>query len=256
MKRETDHFKTFQESFFHKMGGEHQFRRLLDHLPDVEYFAKDKSGRFVAASKKTLERVGMQREEDLIGESDTAIHPPSVARSIRKDDLDVMTTRQPLVDRLETLFSRPKSGEWFLTTKLPIFSSEGEVIGIMGFVRPYREPPVGAARDACLQKVVSYIKQHHARRLPVAQLATIANISQRQLNRRFQDRFRVSVQEFVIRTRMDAAMEELTGTDKPIGTIALDNGFYDQSCFTRQFKRHTGETPLNYRRNRIRSVMG
>ncbi|WP_009965388.1 helix-turn-helix domain-containing protein [Verrucomicrobium spinosum] len=249
MKKEMVLPRSFQSSFFEKMGGEQQFLMLIDQLPDVEYFAKDKDGRFVAASKKTLHRIGMKREEELLGEFDSAIHPPNVARAIRLDDIEVMTTRQPLVDRVEALYAHSRTREWFLTTKLPIVGPDNEVIGVMGFVRPYRHLPSGGDRDTHLQKVVAYIRKNHRTRILVSSLADIARISQRQLNRKFQECYHMSVQEFIMRTRIQAAGEELIHTNKTIGDIALDHGFYDQSFFTRYFRRQTGQTPLVYRRN-------
>ena len=49
-----------------------------------------------------------------------------------------MRTRCPLVDRVEALCANTNAKDWFLTTKLPIVDAKGDVIGIMGFVRPYR----------------------------------------------------------------------------------------------------------------------
>ena len=54
-------------------------------------------------------------------------------------------------------------------------------------------------------------------------------------------------------TRIQAASDDLLETDKPVAEIALEHGFYDQSAFTRQFRQHTGETPLVFRRLRRRT---
>ncbi|MCB1078244.1 MAG: helix-turn-helix transcriptional regulator, partial [Verrucomicrobiae bacterium] len=58
----------------------------------------------------------------------------------------------------------------------------------------------------------------------------------------------VSPQTFLIKTRVQAACEALRNTGTPIGDIALDLGFYDQSSFTGHFRHHMGVTPLRYRR--------
>ncbi|WP_156346311.1 helix-turn-helix domain-containing protein [Verrucomicrobium spinosum] len=241
-----------QSSFFRAMGANQQFRLLLEQVPDVEYFAKDLEGRFVAASEKTLKRLGFKHERDLLGHKDDFIHPASVAAAIRQDDLEVMSTKQPLIDRLELLYNRSNEDDWFLTTKIPISDVRGDVIGIMGFVRPFRQERPETFADVHIQKVVAYIRKHHCSRITVTYLASIANISQRQLNRKFQSWFRMSVQEYIMRIRIQAAGEELATSNKPIGVIALENGFYDQSFFTRYFRRFTGETPLVYRRNRLK----
>ena len=237
-----------QLAFFSRMGSLHQFRMLFDHLPDVHFFAKDEHGRFVASSPGVLKRVGLLQEDHILGLTDADIHPPRIAREIREDDERVMRTREPLIDRVEALFSRSQAKDWYVTTKLPIIDPNGKVIGIMGFVRPFerhRHLPKDSTR---LKQVVDYIHQHHRERLNVARIASLACLSQRQLNRKFHETFGMSVQEFVIRTRIQAASDDLIQTDKPIAVIAIDCGFCDQSAFTQQFRKHVGESPLEFRR--------
>jgi AraC-like DNA-binding protein len=247
--------REFQAAFFQRMGGPQQFQALFEHLPDVDFFAKDAQGRFVAASAGTLWRAGVRREEDLLGLDDHAIHPPNIARGIREDDLEVMRTRSPLIDRVEALFARTRAKDWFLTTKLPIYDVQGEVIGIMGYVRPYRGA-AGGVMDPRLERVVRHLHEHYAHSVKMADLAKIAHLSERQLNRRFQDTFRMSAQEFLVRTRIQAASDALLETDKAVAEIATESGFYDQSAFTRQFRKHIGETPLVFRRLRARTSAG
>jgi AraC-like DNA-binding protein len=51
-----------------------------------------------------------------------------------------------------------------------------------------------------------------------------------------------------MRLRLQLARRQLTESNDPVGTIAQACGFYDQSHFTRAFKKYTGLTPLAYRR--------
>jgi len=62
------------------------------------------------------------------------------------------------------------------------------------------------------------------------------------------------VKEFVLRARVQAAAELLRSTGRPIAEIALDCGFYDQSAFTRQFRKRTGVTPERWRRRSAREL--
>ncbi|WP_051944607.1 AraC family transcriptional regulator [Verrucomicrobium sp. BvORR106] len=242
--------RSFQARFFKRMGTNQQFRAMLEFLPEVEYFAKDADGRFVAISAGMLKRFGGEREEDYLGVLDSTIHPPYIAQAIREDDLEVMRTGKPIVDRVEALFARTRAKDWFLTTKLPVYDEHGHIIGVMGFVRPYRGGARRGVEDQQLQRVVEHIHENYRERLPVSTLARIAHLSDRQLNRRFQETFRMSVQEFVMRTRIQAASDELVVSDKSVAQIAGEYGFCDQSAFTRQFRQHTGETPLAFRRRR------
>lgn len=229
------------------MGGRQQFQVLFEYLPDVHFFAKDADGRFVATSTGVLQKRDFRREMDIIGLTDADIHPPHVAREIRVDDLRVMTTRQPLIGRVEVLFTRTQAKGWYVTTKLPIFDPRGEVIGIMGFLQPYRRASGEVPGAQRLEPVVAHIHSHHAEQMTIPNLARIAHLSARQLGRRFKEVFGMSPQEFIVRTRVQAASEDLIRTEKALSEIALDHGFYDQSAFSRQFSQHTGEKALSYR---------
>lgn len=235
-----------QAAFIARMAGGRQFWALFEHLPDVHFFAKDEEGRFVAGGAGLLKRLGFLLEEEIIGLTDADIHPARTAREIRADDLRVMESRQPLINRVEALFTRSHAKDWYMTTKLPIFDAQGAVIGIMGFVRPYRREE---STDR-LEATVAHIRAHHAQPLMIPALAKVAHLSERQLNRRFQEVFGMSAQEFIVRTRVQAASDDLILTDKPLSEIAHDHGFYDQSAFSRQFSQHTGESPLKFRQKK------
>ena len=236
-----------QAAFFRRMGLGQQFRGLFEHLPDVHFFAKDVDGRFVAGGAGLLVRLGFSREAEIIGLTDADIHPARVARDIRADDERVMETRVPLLDRVEALFTRSQAKDWYVTTKLPVIDARGAVIGIMGFVRPYRRGHSGVPGAERLESAVAYIDAHYSKAIAVPELACRAHVSPRQLVRLFQQVFGMSPQEFVIRTRVQAASDALLQTERPLSEIAQAHGFYDQSAFSRQFSQHTGETPQKFR---------
>ena len=59
---------------------------------------------------------------------------------------------------------------------------------------------------------------------------------------------RVSITEYTLRQRISAAQNLLQFSDYPIGLIAEYLCFCSQSYFSTVFKRVTGRTPLNYRK--------
>lgn len=240
----------FQAEFFARMGGPRQVAGLFEFVPDVDFFAKDTQSRFVSVSRGMLDRVGLASEDELLGKTDIAIHPRSVASAIRLDDLQVMRTRKPIVDKVEALYTRSRAKEWFRTTKVPILDAGRQVIGVMGFVRPYFGSGGKSASDPQIQRAVAYIHAHCRRRMNIDDVAAAASYSPRHMNRKFHEIFKMSAQEFIIRTRIQSACDDLLGTSLSISDIAMRNGFYDQSSFTKQFRLHTGETPYAYRRQR------
>jgi PAS domain S-box-containing protein len=237
-----------QAAFFARMGGRQQFQALFEHLPGVCFFVKDADGRFMAANELCLKRMGFASEADVVGKTDADVHPERVAREIREDDLRVMKSRKPLVDRVEALFIRSQAKDWYSTTKLPVFDTRGEVIGVMGFVRPYRSGEERQSGVGRLDTVVAYIQENHATKVEIPHLAKLAHVSSRQLQRLFQAAFGMTTQAFIVRTRVQAASDSLIMTERPLAEIALAHGFCDQSAFSRAFSEHTGETPLQFRR--------
>jgi len=55
--------------------------------------------------------------------------------------------------------------------------------------------------------------------------------------------------DFVRQLRIEYACHELATSELPIVDIALSAGFFDQSHFTRTFKRLTGIVPSQYRQS-------
>jgi len=75
----------------------------------------------------------------------------------------------------------------------------------------------------------------------------MVHLSSSQFQRRFRALFQTSPIQYLLQLRIDSACQELQRTDASIGTIAMENGFYDQSAFCRQFQKRVGLTPRQYR---------
>jgi AraC family transcriptional regulator len=82
----------------------------------------------------------------------------------------------------------------------------------------------------------------------VAEIAAAVGVHPVYLARVFRVHFGTSVASYARKVRLDRAAALVATSDTPIAVIALQAGFFDQSHFTRWFRRHTGLTPLAYRR--------
>ncbi len=82
----------------------------------------------------------------------------------------------------------------------------------------------------------------------LAAIAAELGIHPVHLARRFRRRFGCTAGEYVRRLRLERAERQLIGSDRPVGAIAHDAGFFDQSHFTRLFRRKTGLAPGRYRK--------
>lgn len=68
------------------------------------------------------------------------------------------------------------------------------------------------------------------------------------LARVFRRYFGCSIKEYVQQIRLRRAMEQLAATQTSLAHVAFDNGYADQSHFTREFRRYLDRTPHYYRR--------
>ena len=237
-----------QREFFAQMGGPQQFQQLFEHLPGVYFFVKDRQSRMVCASQPFWEHLGAKSEAEIIGKTDDEFFPPHAADHFRRDDELVMSTGQPLIGRVELWYNEQRVLDWFVTNKLPVRDLQGHIIGVMGTVRSYQGQRRTMLPMSMISSTVEYIREHHHERLTVEDLARQANLSPRQLHRKFREVFGLSAQDFLIKTRIQATSEALLHSDLSIAQISVDFGFCDQSAFTQQFRKHLGQTPLKFRR--------
>jgi PAS domain S-box-containing protein len=237
-----------QRDFLARMGGPQQFQQLFEHLPGVSFFVKDRQSRMVFASQPFWEHLGAKSEAEIVGKTDDDFFPPHAADHFQRDDRQVMTTGRPLIGRVELWYNEQRVLDWFVTNKLPVRDTRGEIIGVMGTVRSYEGQRRTMQPMSQIDSTVNYIREHHQQRLTVEELADQAGLSPRQLHRKFRQVFGLSVQDFLIKTRIQAASDALLHSDLTIAQIAADFGFCDQSAFTQLFRKHTGLTPLKFRR--------
>jgi len=240
--------RAFQAAFFRRMGGRQPLRELFDHLPDVAFSLKDARSRVVCASRAVLAKFAMKDELEIVGTTDRDRYPARLAEVFVRGDRDVVETGRPIFDRLEVWYNAQGALDWCVVTKLPVRGAGGGVIGVMMVMRPWRGSPRQLLPDSDVGRVVQRIRRSPGAPVRVPALARQAGLSARQLQRRFQDLFGVGVKEFVMRARIQAAADALLSRASPIAEIALEAGFYDQSTFTRQFRKRTGMTPDRYRR--------
>lgn len=110
-----------------------------------------------------------------------------------------------------------------------------------GSAHPSR-PPVW------LRRVRDVLHEDLHRTHTLTDLAILADVHPVYLARAFRKYFGRSIATYARSLRLEWAATRIAQSDDPLGVIALRAGFFDQSHFTRWFKRHTGVTPSEYRR--------
>ncbi len=84
-------------------------------------------------------------------------------------------------------------------------------------------------------------------RISLIEISALVGVHPVHLAKEFRRVFQTSVGEYVRQRRVDHARNQLACTDLPLSEIALESGFFDQSHFSRTFKKVTGLTPGEYR---------
>jgi AraC-like DNA-binding protein len=230
-----------------------QFLSLLEVLPGVCFFAKDAESRIIAASTPMWKRFGMKSEEEILGKTDHDFFPPHIAEEFIRDDHVVMKLGKPLISRVEVLFDENRILDWYATNKFPLYDLVGNIIGVMGTTHSMEEKRGSVFSNVRISKAVQRIQSNFADRLSIADLAAHSSLSERQFRRQFHEIFEMSPQEFILKTRIQAACKVLKQGEAPISDVAIDCGFCDQSSFTHQFRKYLGITPLQFRKGLLKS---
>lgn len=245
-QKETE--EALRRQFLDAIDPEEHFYRIFDQLPNILFFAKDREGRLLAANRALLQRYGFVSERDILGKTDFDLLPRSLAEKFREDDLRVIETGKPLLDIVELFINRQGIPDWFLTNKRPVLARDGTVIGVMGTIENYESYQEITPPDMDISEALKLIRRQFNRDLSVQQLAELCGMSVRQFERKFKKHLRTTPQQFIMKMRVHAACDALRMSSRPIAEVAVDLGFYDQSSFTRHFRRHMGITPLHYRK--------
>lgn len=95
---------------------------------------------------------------------------------------------------------------------------------------------------------VEAMENHVADPLTLGDLAGIAGVSERQLNRLFRDRLGMSTMGYYRNLRLDTAQRLMAHSPLPLTEIALATGFANSSHFSRCYAREYGAPPSSMRR--------
>ena len=124
-------------------------------------------------------------------------------------------------------------------------------------------PPVGveermstdtvAVADPQLAEVVNYLQEHAFEPITVDDILKKIPMARRNLERRFRHYFGRTILEEIRRLRIDKARKLLAETDMQMQEIAEACGYATYNYLTHTFKRVTGTSPSEYRKQwRIR----
>jgi len=239
----------FSDTFFEKHPDARSVMELFDYIPSALFYAKDAQHRYIAANQRNLTDVfGLTDVEDLLGRTDNDFQPPALAEAYHAEDRRVMNSKIAVPNQIWLVPHVQGMPHWYVSSKTPLFDSNGEVIGVAGVMYPIATPEDEASFFHELLPAVLFMDENFVSSISMTEMAELAGLSMTQFNNRFRCILRMSPTEYVLSRRIQAAQNRLVTTSESILEIGLAVGFFDQSHFTKRFRKFTGMTPLAYRK--------
>ena len=128
----------------------------------------------------------------------------------------------------------------------PLIAQQGAVLLLASLSNTTR--PVAAQKQLPFASFDTYIEQHAAYPLQVADLARLAGLSCARLHARFIAEVSMTPMDYIRQRRLQQARKLLAETDLAIGEIASRVGYNSQSAFSAAMLKSFGRTPGALRR--------
>jgi AraC-like DNA-binding protein len=232
------------------------FAELLDFLPDVLAWVKDRQGRYLWVNRAFLIQYSLDHPggkefaavENIQGKTDYDLSPAFLADQFRHDDEQVLAGHR-IVNRLEQVGESHGTTIWSITDKVPVVDANGAIVGTAGITRATGPASSLEATAHGFGPALAHMRAHFHHGITNRHLASMSNMSLRAFERQFRAAFHLTPQRFLRKLRLRLASRALMYTDESLAEIALKCGFADQSHFSREFRRQFGRTPREYREN-------
>lgn len=229
-----------------------QLVRLFDCLEEVQVWIKDRQGRYVWVNRAFLAHYAINEEMPFAelaaiqGKTDYDLCPAYLADQYHADDA-LALAGQAVVNRMELVPRMDGGAAWSVTNKFPLQSSNGAVVGSAGLTRRLKEDDASISAGTHFGAVLDHLRDRYREPVTNTQLARLSGLSVRAFERRFLEVFHVPPQQYLRKLRLRLASHALVFSHQSIVEVALGCGFADQSHFTREFHRHFGRTPREFR---------
>lgn len=107
---------------------------LLEYSPDLIYF-KDADCKIVRASAAMAHHLGYEDSIGLVSKSDVDLYGPEESGQYLADEHLVIATGTPIIGKEELQFDADGKPVWISTTKAPLRTTDGQIVGLFGVAR-------------------------------------------------------------------------------------------------------------------------
>ena len=115
--------------------------------------------------------------------------------------------------------------------------------GPKGVTNRVRPPGLSAHDDSAVDAALEYIALNAVRGIRVTDVARVAGLSVRMLERRFAKAVKISVSEAILNRRLEQAKAMLADPNVSVKSVALSCGFGTSAYFSRVFSKRVGSSP-------------
>jgi PAS domain S-box-containing protein len=215
-------------------------------IPGLMFSIKGADGTYVYANQAFADRAGVAGPGDVVGRTARDLFPAELAERYEAQDRRVLATGRMLTNELELI---PRSGGsvgWYLTSKSRWTDDDGVPIGVIAASLDLHTSASAAAHPH-LADAVALARARVGEAVTIADLAVAAQMDVAHFERACRRVLSISPKQLLMRCRIEEALRLLETTDHSVARIAEDCGYFDQSAFTRHFRRVVGATPAAWR---------
>ncbi|SHJ92854.1 AraC-type DNA-binding protein [Propionispora hippei DSM 15287] len=105
-----------------------------------------------------------------------------------------------------------------------------------------------AVTNSIVMQAIEFIHQHYMEDITVNMIAAHLNVSHSYLSQIVKKALGISIIKYIIAYRIEKAETLLSSSNEPIYTIAAKVGFFEGRHFSKTFKKITGTTPMQYKK--------
>lgn len=109
-------------------------RNVIDNLVDAIY-VKDTEGRYLLGNVAHARQLGLDSPAQVVGKTTDDLFSKEVVKRLRADDEQVLATGKPILNRHEVVEDGRGLVRWLSTTKVPLRSPNGQLLGLIGIGR-------------------------------------------------------------------------------------------------------------------------
>jgi diguanylate cyclase (GGDEF)-like protein/PAS domain S-box-containing protein len=111
---------------------------MMDNVRDAMFF-KDKDSRYIRVNASMAKRLGLSDSAQAVGLSDADFYASAHAQVTRREELQIMDTRIPLLNQVHQETWADGSETWSVSMKMPLLDTKGLVIGTYGIAHDITE---------------------------------------------------------------------------------------------------------------------